>query len=291
MSGVPSLNKKSALKILVPALLVAAGAIYQLAPFNLNIPTCFELWRVRAVSPRFFEFGIYDRLLLRHVKNGLVDYRSLREDPDLPACCDELKRTSPDGLKGKLEKLSFWINTYNLLTIKLICDCYPVKSLKQEPALRSFIVGGRLYSLKQIKEEVLPPLISSSDWRAIFLICNGSLGAPVIAGHAYSASKLSDELQPALTRFVLSEANYSFDHRQKVFSISPFYRMNLRFIDEIYPSPFFMVNASLPEGKRIDLDKAVCNYAMPYDWRINDLAWIRESLPEAGTTGNRNYPE
>ena len=209
-------------------------------------------------------------MLRKYVKNGRVDYQSLRNDPEWKACCVELKETSPSRLQGKLEQLSFWINTYNLLTIKCVADSYPLARLSRESAERKFTVGGKPYSLAQIKEEIFPPLISTSDWRAIFLVCDGTTGAPAIVSHAYSVSEISDEFEPALKRFVLSPSSYAFNEKEQVLSISPFYRANLPYIDRIYASPFALINENLPAEKRINIAKVVGNYALSYDFHIND---------------------
>lgn len=273
----PKQTTKFTPKFILPVLLVL-GIVFGLTEFIFNIPAYFELISTKVTYPASYEFKIYDRILKRYIRNGLVDYATLRQDPDLNACYQELKHINPSKLQGKLETLCFWINTYNFLTMKCIADCYPIERLRQEAAVKTFIVGGKLYSLNQIKDDVLPQLISTSDWRAIFLICNGSISAPFLADHAFSASHLDDEFEPAMKRFVLSHANYSIDERQRTFSISPFYKTNIRYIDQVYPSPFDMVNEELPRNKQVDLDNVYRNYAMPYDWRINDVALLRDYL-------------
>jgi hypothetical protein len=158
--------------------------------------------------------------------------------------------------------------------IKCITDKYPISELRVDSAKRKFSVGGKLYSLAQIKTEILPPLIKSSDWRAIFLICEGQISSPEIANHAYSPSKLNGEFDSAMRRFVLSKANYKIDEKFQRFSVSPFYQWNIKYIDEAFKSPFEMVNSLLP--KKVDLESADRDYGMPYDFHINDLAWLKK---------------
>lgn len=270
----PKIAKKPTLKILAPVLLTL-GLVFGLGNLILNIPEYIESVNLKLSYPESYEFKIYDRVLKKHVSYGLVDYASAKKDPELLAAYEELKKTSPDKLKGKLEQLSFWINTYNLLTIKCICDLYPLKQLRQEAATKRFLVGGKIYTLDEIKDEVLPPLIRGSDWRAIFLLCGGAVSSPYIADHAYTPSILSDEFESATKRFVLSKVNYRIDEKERTLSISPYYRWNLEYIDEVFPSPFDMVVSFLPPAKKVDLDQAFRNYAMPFDWRINDTALLK----------------
>lgn len=269
MKAVP---KKIAIFIL-PALL-ALGIFFCGASLLSRIPAYLDTISTKVSYPSSYDFRIFDSVLKKHVRHGLVDYAALKNSPELSAAYQDLKQTSPEKLQGKLEQLSFWINAYNLLTIKCITDRYPITELRADSSKRNFNVGGKLHSLVQIKEEILPELIKSSDWRAIFLICDGQISAPEIADHAYSPAKLSDEFPIAMRRFVLSKANYKIDEKFKTFSISPFYKWNLKYIDEVYPSPFDMVNSLLT--RKVDLDSAYRNYGMPYDFQINDLAWLKK---------------
>lgn len=269
-------KKILSIKTLILPILLALGLFFSLSSYLFHVPEYIEAATTKVTYPASYEFKIYDGVLKKHVKYGLLDYQSIKNSTELNAAYEDLKRSSPEKLQGKLEQLSFWINAYNLLTIKCIADHYPIEQLRQEPATVYYIVGGKLLSLNQIKDDVLPPLIRTSDWRAIFLLCNGSISAPFIADHAYSPSNLTDEFARATKQFVLNKSNYSIDEKEDTLSISPFYKWNLKYIDEHYPSPFDLVNSYLPQ--KVDVENAYRNYAMPYDWRINDIAWLRDVL-------------
>jgi hypothetical protein len=47
-----------------------------------------------------------------------------------------------------------------------------------------------------------------------------------------------------------------------------------------------MVNSMLPEDKKVNLEEGFRNYAMPYDWRINDSAWLKELDNKSANSGN-----
>lgn len=277
-------NKKKP-KSLLP-LLLALGLIFIVGNLIFAVTENIKCWGLKIKRPESFEFASLDSLLAKHVKYGLVDYELICKDPDFEACYEELKECSPENLKGKLETLAFWINTYNFLVIKCICKNYPTEQLRQEAATEKFIVGGKVYTLKQIKEEIFPDLILSSDWRAVFLLCDGKVSSPFIAPHAYSSSKLSDEFEPAVKDFVLRKSNYKIDEKNKIFSISPFYRWNLRYIDSAYPSAFAMVNSHLPADKQLDLSQLELNYSLPFDRRINDLSLLKKERSRSKKLGS-----
>lgn len=272
MLAVPKKSLKNGVFLILPVLL-GVGIFFCAASVVLNIPDYLDSISTKVSFPSSFEFKTWDAVLKKHVRHGLVDYAALKNSPELAAAYQDLKENSPEKLQGKLEQLSFWINAYNLLTIKCIADKYPITELRSDPAKRKFNIGGKLYSLVQIKDEVLPPLIKSSDWRAIFLLCDGQISCPEIADHAYSPSKLSDEFPEAMRRFVLSKANYRIDEKFQRFSVSPYYQRNIRFIDDAYASPFDMVNSMLP--RKLELESINRDYGMPYDFHINDVAWLK----------------
>lgn len=272
---------------LLPLLLVL-GIGFLLLNFYMSFKESMESRGLKVEYPDSFEFNNYDRLLRKYVSLGLVDYAALKKDKSLEEAYLELQKVSPEKLKGKLEQLSFWINSYNFLTIKCIADKYPIEQLRQDSATKRFMIGAKHYSLNQIKEEVFPELIQSSDWRAIFLICDGKVSSPFISPYAYTASKLENELERASKEFMLRKSNYEIDDKNKIFSISPFYRRNLKYIGDAFPSAFAMVNQYLPESERVRLDDYELNYSMPFDRRINDLALLKTVGAEAETANSES---
>ncbi|MBX9721773.1 MAG: DUF547 domain-containing protein [Candidatus Obscuribacterales bacterium] len=271
----PKIKKSLGIPVLLLVLL-GLGILFACLSTFSSVPALIDSVCTKVSYPSSYEFKIFDSVLKKHVQSGLVDYQSLKSDQNLARAYQELKETNPQKLKGKLEQLSFWTNAYNLLVIKCINDHYPIKELGQSAATQKFVLGGKIYTIKQIKEDVLPELIDTSDWRAIFLFCSGSLSSPAIADHAYSASSISDELDSAMKKFVLSKANYAINIKDKTFSISKFYKWNSRFIDTKYPSPFDMVNDYLPRNLQVNFDNVERNYNLRFDFRINDLKLLKD---------------
>ena len=69
-----------------------------------------------------------DAFFKTYVKNGKVDYKSIKKDT---AELDHLLSLAEDikvDVKKENYYKAFWINSYNLLTIKGIIDHYPIKS-------------------------------------------------------------------------------------------------------------------------------------------------------------------
>lgn len=71
-------------------------------------------------------------ILQNHVSDdGNVDYKAIKNDKtEFDIYIDYLSDTQPDDTWSKNEKLAYWINAYNALTVDLILRNYPTKSIK-----------------------------------------------------------------------------------------------------------------------------------------------------------------
>ena len=79
-----------------------------------------------------FDLDLYAELLAQHTRavpttvGTVVDYRGLRDSPDWRRLSQQIRTARPSRLSGP-ERLAFWINAYNILTIDLILENYPVQ--------------------------------------------------------------------------------------------------------------------------------------------------------------------
>jgi hypothetical protein len=77
----------------------------------------------------------FDRVLTRHVHDGLVDYVGLRADrADLDGYLEQLGAVAPMDLKqaSRDARMAFWINAYNACVLRLIIDHYPLPPVSGE---------------------------------------------------------------------------------------------------------------------------------------------------------------
>ncbi len=167
------------------------------------------------VSPALaFDFAGWDVLLKKHVRpvtlegvrlNG-VDYNALKKDPDYSKLIAGLKNFSPKTLKSRQEKLTFWINTYNVMAVKMVLDHTSVKSIKDAGSLFSSVwkkkvgkVGGRDVTLHEIEHEILRPM---GDPRIHVAIVCASVSCPDLRPEAYQVDQLSKQLDDQMRLFL-----------------------------------------------------------------------------------------
>ena len=109
-----------------------------------------------------------NNLLMEYVTpEGKVDYEAIKDTKTVEAYVEWLKTFDPETLKTRNEKLAFWINTYNMLTV-----CGVLMKLKEKPDFAEkghksylqrvkffwrtkYVIGGKKYSLYQIENKIL----------------------------------------------------------------------------------------------------------------------------------------
>jgi len=147
----------------------------------------------------------YGRFLAAFVHEEGVDYdQALRSGGKdlLDAYLKELAAAKPEDLVGD-KGLALLINAYNVCTLKLILDNYPLKSirdLKDPWGRKVWNIAGTKYSLDQIEKELL--LKNFREGRIHFGLNCASLGCPPLAVVLYTEANVHDALEEAGRRFV-----------------------------------------------------------------------------------------
>ena len=101
------------------------------------------------------------------------------------------------------EQRAFWINLYNALTIDVVLDHYPVKSIKEISLGGSFFVSGpwakplvtvegRTLSLDNIEHDILRKVWQ--DPRVHYAVNCASMGCPNLMAKAFTAANLDQML-------------------------------------------------------------------------------------------------
>ena len=154
---------------------------------------------------------LWNELLQKHVSaNGNVNYKSFKIDHkkllEYINILAILKSKPEFDSISREEKLAFWINAYNALTIDLIIKNYPVKSIKDiknpwEQRLWQF--GDKWYNLEDIEHKILRKM---DEPRIHFAIVCASYSCPKLQNTAFTADNLEEQLTMATQEF-LSDTN------------------------------------------------------------------------------------
>lgn len=190
------------------------GVIFVLKQLILIIALGAALFVSAAAKAETAYATLYGDLLSTYTFSGtrdgvpttLVNYRAWRDDLRHRQAMKRLLSVDPDKLTSKPEKLAFWINAYNLLTIDLIVRNPGVESIKslgslfQSPWTRhKWSIHGKEYTLDEIENEFLRPL---GDPRIHMAINCASISCPNLRREPYKANKIDEQLNDQVRQFL-----------------------------------------------------------------------------------------
>jgi hypothetical protein len=130
---------------------------------------------------------------------------------------------------NRSEQKAFWINLYNALTVNLILEHYPVKSIRNinlSPGLFSkgpwdaklIKIEGQELSLNDIEHRILRPIWR--DNRVHYAVNCASLGCPNLQPKAYTPQNLEQMLEEGARDYINHPRGVSFSrNRMKISSI------------------------------------------------------------------------
>lgn len=216
--------------------------------------------------PGAFTYDEYEHVLGTYVnETGFVDYRGLvknRADLDQYVARASVLDQELFQKWGKLEKMAFWINTYNALTLKAIIDHYPVESIRDIGNVvvkvwdkLKFNVMGRTITLTEIEHSILR--VEFSEPRIHMAINCASIGCPPLLSEPYTASDLEEQFKKNTIAFISDNSNFRIDKKSKRVHLSPIFKW--------FGEDFALKYAAVK--KRTELDEsenAVVNFLMAH---------------------------
>jgi hypothetical protein len=272
-------------------------------------------WQFVRPKPRLLEFSVttglaesapfsyepYAAALAKFVDDhGMVNYRDLKSDSaNLDAFAASLSRVRPDEFESwsEQQKVAFWINAYNALTLEAIIRNYPIQSsllrsvvypknsIRQIPGVWDeirFVVLGREMTLNEIEHGTLRPKFGEPRIH-VALVC-AAMSCPPLRNEPYTAEKLDGQLDDQARRFFRSPGGFRIDRAEgKVYLSSVFKWFGEDFLKVYGTSDKFTGNS--------DAERAVLNFVsrhldeadrdfllngtyklsyLDYDWSLNE---------------------
>jgi len=186
-------------------------------------------------------YEAYAEVLAAYVDdNGMVDYASLKADrrklDEFVRGVGALNRRVFDGWEPK-EKIAFWLNAYNALTLRVIVDHYPIKSgffgglrfpsnsIRQIKGVWDkieFRVLGRKMTLEDIEHGTLRKEFDEPRIH-MALVC-AAMGCPLLRDEPYLGEGLDEQLDDQARKFLADGLKFRIDRRRKEVHLSPIFK-------------------------------------------------------------------
>ncbi len=142
-------------------------------------------------------FSKADDFLKTHVKNGRVDYKTIKENPAELNALVEMAKGISVSKDNAAEYQAFWINGYNILVINSVVENYPLKSPLDVVGFfdkTKCNIGGEDITLNDIENKLLRKNFPAEPRFHFVLVCAG-LGCPPIIDQAYMPDTLDAQLE------------------------------------------------------------------------------------------------
>ncbi len=209
-------------------------------------------------------YQAYNSILSKYVSNtGEVDYKALKRNTVLlKRVTQDFSRQSPSSQWSNAEQLAFWINAYNVFTLQLIVDNYPLKSIMDLDGgktwdVKRINIGGKLYSLNQIENDIIRPQFK--DPRIHFALNCAAKSCPPLYNKAYLPAQLDSQLDERTRAFIRSNSNTLNEKAVIISRIFEWYKSDFGDLP-VFLNKYAGVKIS-PQAKIIYAD---------YNWSLNE---------------------
>jgi hypothetical protein len=151
-----------------------------------------------------FNHEAFNALLIANVsESGVVNYKGfVQNKKNLEDYISSLGGSLPTETWTKEDKLAYWMNAYNAMTIDLIIRNYPIKSIKnlKKPWDQSlWKLGVKWYNLNEIEHQILRKM---DEPRIHFGINCASFSCPPLLNEAFNASEVDAQLDKVAIAFI-----------------------------------------------------------------------------------------
>jgi hypothetical protein len=188
-----------------------------------------------------FDYSDFAEALKINVDDvGMVNYKKLKSEPEkLLAFITELRNLDRKDFDkwSDNEKMAFWLNAYNALTLKAIIDNYPIKSsffrsrIYPKNSIRqisgvwdkiNFKVMGQNLTLGHIEHKILRVKFDNPGIH-IAMVCV-AIGCPPLRNEPYTGEKLQEQLDDQTRRFLANFDKFKIKRTDNRIYLSPIFK-------------------------------------------------------------------
>ncbi|NVM03453.1 MAG: DUF547 domain-containing protein [Candidatus Helarchaeota archaeon] len=272
---------------------------------NLKMSLCILIFIILYPQITFagkIDHSLYDLILKNNVKDGLVNYNNIKKNDIhlLNQYLEQFHNINVNDFEpwSKDEKLSFWINGYNAITIYGIVKNYPIKyggliararfprnSIRQIKDFWNTVfirVIWKDITLNHIEHEILRKKFNEP--RIHFALVCASKGCPELLNKAYKPNILDEQLENVTKSFINNRKIVFLDTSKNELHISSIfkwyaedfpvddsngylnnYNKNIRGVVQ-----FIMKHFDSEKRNYIINNKPEIKY-LDYDWSLNEM--------------------
>jgi len=199
----------------------------------------------------------------------VVDYAALKQSGQIEKAYQTITQFDVSQLQGHDEKLAFYINTYNILALKMVVDHWPQKSIKDIGSFFSPVwkkeagmIAGKTVSLDDVENKIIRPM---GEPRIHLAIVCASVSCPDLRAEPYTAAKLNQQLNDQAKSF-LANNKKGLVIQQGELKVSKIFKWFKQDFDKAGGVESFIRNYRTDLADSVKID----DY-LDYDWTVNAL--------------------
>lgn len=220
---------------------------------------------------------IFDGILKRYVsKDGLVNYKELKEDKEFNRYIEYLSTADTDKLPSNDHRLAFWINAYNAFVLKGVIDEYPIKSVLDVGWLpHSFFIRKTFktkhgnITLRELENKKLREVFQEP--RVHFAINCASMSCPKLLTETYKADKLEQQFEMQASSFINDKSKNYLDKENRILSLSSIFKWYKDdFIQNGEKIEAYIARYLNPDDAEFIRNNTVAIKYLDYNWGLNE---------------------
>ncbi|MDK2973436.1 MAG: hypothetical protein PWP23_3191 [Candidatus Sumerlaeota bacterium] len=176
------------------------------------------------MQPSDFPTAVYAQLLDTYLEGNRVDYSGLSQSR---GALDEIVRAIEITDRGSVQALgpkayiAWWVNAYNILTLKTIVDHFPTTSIRDidDPWDTRLLAAQQMLTLNDIEHNLLrlrgkPEADRRAfvDPRIHFGLNCASTGCPDLQSEPFTAANLDELLDAGVRSFIAEPTKFRFEN-------------------------------------------------------------------------------
>lgn len=226
---------------------------------------------------------VWNEVLSRYMVSGEFKYKELKEAPkgsngEFRNYLDQIEAVTAKeyGTFSRSEQMAFLINAYNAMTVKLIIDHYPVKSIKdigglfKKPWSIEFfkLLGGAIRSIDPIEHEYLRPKFK--DYRIHAAVNCASKSCPELRREAFVPERLDAQLDEQMHSWLTDTSRNKVEPAQKTIWVSQIFDW---YEEDFEAWGSGVTKVLIKHAPSIYKSPAAAGYKikyLDYDWNLNE---------------------
>ncbi len=230
------------------------------------------------------DHSLFTQVLKEYVKDGRINYKGLKDDARFRQYIRILEESDPPSIAPE-DTLAYWLNVYNAFTLKVVCDHYPLESIRDlnnGPLIFAYLfrttvwdkelitLNGKPYTLDQVEHEYIRPI---GDARVHFAMVCAAKSCPSLRTEAYSTDRVNDQLDQQGRLFMSQAKKNRFDLPNKRIFISKIFDwFEEDFVRDSGSVIKFIARFVSPDVARqlLLLEQELDIDYIDYDWSLNE---------------------